>query len=330
METVFTITVLFVSALGIFFAVCLVAGTAALAGKQYPVFFRRGLWFMLLPAVIFMYGATLGRNRVELKHMKIEAGTLPETFDGYRIVQISDLHLRSFRHRKDFLSRIVDRIYALGADAIVFTGDLISYSPDELEGFMEILSRLKATDGVFSVLGNHDYCIYNRELDGPARDSAVAALAAMQKDMGWDILMNESRKVFRDRPDGGGKDSIAFIGIENTSASVRFFPSYGNLDAAMAGAGENFKILLSHDPSFWKTAAGKYPGLDLTLSGHTHAMQLSVFGFSPSCFLFEEYRGLYEEGNNKLYVNTGLGETAVMSRIGVPPEITLLELVCSE
>jgi predicted MPP superfamily phosphohydrolase len=190
-------------------------------------------------------------------------------------------------------------------------------NPDELEDVTGILGGLKAKDGVFSVLGNHDYCMYSDMSDDKKKES-LEELMAKQREMGWKLLMNENFII------GRGRDSVAVVGVENTSPS-RHFPSKGNLTQAATGTEGMFRILLSHDPLHWES---EIIGQDfpLTLSGHTHSMQFSLLGWSPSRYIFPQYRGLYSRNSQYLYVNPGLGETIFPARIGVMPEITLITL----
>ena len=293
-----------------------------LMGLRFKRAFLWGSLVLIVPPAIIAYGALIGRNAFEVRSVTIEHEQLPKAFDGYRVVHISDIHARSFEGRERQLQRAVERINALHPDAIAFSGDLITMTPDELESMQSILRGMNAEDGVYSVLGNHDYCMYSY-IDSLAKVENLHRLMAIEETMGWTLLMNERRIIHR------GDDSIAIIGVENTSPS-RHFPSKGNLAQASEGTEAMYRILISHDPLHWEAeVVGRcYP---LTLAGHTHAMQFSFCGWSPSRYLFPQYRGLYStEGDdaNKqfLYVNTGLGETLFPARIGVRPEITLITL----
>ena len=249
--------------------------------------------------------------------MTIAFEDLPAEFEGYRIAHISDIHGRSFKGREEQLQKAADKINSLAPDMIAFTGDLITISPDELDALVPALVSLGAKDGVFSVLGNHDYSIYS-DASEQERQKHLADLIAMEKALGWDLLMDENRIIRR------GNDSIAVIGVQNTSTS-RHFPSKGDLKAASDGTDGLFRIVLTHDPMHWEAEilGNDYP---LTLSGHTHAMQLSILGWSPSKLMFKQHRGLYSEKDQSIYVNPGLGETIFPARIGVRPEITLITL----
>lgn len=289
----------------------------AAAGVPFKRVFLWGLLSLLLPPAAILYGSMIERNTFKVKEIELSYTNLPEGFRGYRIVHISDIHARSFSKREKSLQRAVDKINALDPDMIAFTGDLITMTPDELDNISAALSSLKARDGVFSVLGNHDYCMYS-DMSQTEKQKCLEELISKEGEMGWDLILNEHRIIRK------GKDSIAVIGVENTSPS-RHFPSKGDLNKASEGTEGMFRILLSHDPMHWEAEViGKdYP---LTLSGHTHAMQISFFGWSPSSLIFKQHKGLYTEGNQSIYVNKGLGETIFPARIGARPEITLITL----
>ena len=317
-ETSATIMILILSWLilaGLDAAVC---GLLKLcAGVAFRKAFLWGLISLAIPPIAIMYGAFGERNKFEVNTVKLSFANLPESFDGYRIVHISDIHARSFEGREEHLRNAVRKINALKPDLIAFTGDLITLSPSELNSIGPILSKLKATDGVISVLGNHDYCQYTR-VDQATKARYLTELIEKQKQMGWNLLLNQNQIITR------GQDTIAVIGVENTSTS-KHFPSKGNLMKASENTEGKFRILLSHDPLHWEAEiVGKdYP---LTLSGHTHAMQMTFFGWTPSSLIFKQSKGLYSIADQHLYVNIGLGETIFPARIGAAPEITLITL----
>lgn len=295
-----------------------VAGLSALIfGVRFKTVFLWGLLSFLLPVLAIVYGTFIERNIYSVRPVTVRSSSLPPAFQGFRIALISDIHLRSFAQRPASLSRAVEKINSLDADVVCFTGDLVSLDVSELDGFGDILRRLSPP--VYSVLGNHDYLIYGRRRNGQgATRAGVDSLKASEKALGWNLLLNENRILTR------GRDSLAIVGVENTSAS-KHFPSHGNLSRAMAGTDGCFRILLSHDPTHWDMEViGR--DIPLTLSGHTHALQFSLFGWCPSRYLFRHYRGLYQEAGQSLYVNTGLGETIFPARIGARPEITLITL----
>ena len=289
----------------------------AVAGVPFKRAFLWGLLSLLLPPGAILYGSLIERNTFRIKEIELAYENLPEGFKDYRIVHISDIHARSFSKREKSLQRAVDKINALDQDMIAFTGDLITMTPDELDNISAALSSLKARDGVFSVLGNHDYCMYS-DMSQTEKQKCLEELIRKEREIGWDLILNEHRIIRK------GQDSIAVIGVENTSP-LKHFPSRGDLNKASEGTEGMFRILLTHDPMHWEAEiTGKdYP---LTLSGHTHAMQVSLFGWSPSSLIFKQHKGLYTEGNQSIYVNKGLGETIFPARIGARPEITLITL----
>ena len=291
-----------------------VSGLLRLVAKvPFRKAFRWGLLALLVPPMVIAYGSVVDRNRFEIKEVSLEYPDLPESFDGYRIIHISDLHARSYAKRTAKLERAAQIINGLDADLIAFTGDLISLVPDEIDPIAASLSTLKAKDGVVSVLGNHDYGTY-ADTSGVLVDDLIAK----EREMGWELLLNEHKVLHR------GADSIVVIGVENTSVS-HFFPSNGDLTKASEGTDGAFRIVLTHDPMHWES---EILGQDyaLTLSGHTHAMQLSIFGWSPSSLMFRHSDGLYTEDSQHLYINVGLGETLFPARIGARPEITVITL----
>ena len=285
------------------------------AGIPFRRAFIWGLLSLLAPPLAISYGALIERNCFRIKEVSISFKDLPEAFDGYRIVHISDIHARSFSGREKQLARAIDKINGLNPDIAAFTGDLITLAPDELDSLAPILGRIKVR--TFAVLGNHDYSIYSSASED-ARQAHLEDLIAREKALGWELLLDENRIISK------GSDSIAVIGVQNTSPS-RHFPSKGDLKKASEGTDGVFRIVLSHDPMHWENEllGQDYP---LTLSGHTHAMQLSLLGWSPSRLIFDQYRGLYTRDGQSIYVNPGLGETIFPARIGVRPEITVITL----
>ncbi len=286
-------------------------------GVAFKKAFVWSLFTLILPPAAVAYGAFWERNQFKITHIEIPSEGLPESFDGYRIVHISDIHARSFIGREKHMAAAVDMINSLNPGMIAFSGDLISMEPSELDSLSQTLSKMKAGDGVYSVLGNHDYCQYTR-VDSQTKAAYLNDLISRERNMGWSLLLNENRIISR------GQDSIAVVGVENTSPS-RHFPSRGNLAKASQGTEGMFRILISHDPMHWEhEILGKdYP---VTLSGHTHAMQMTFFGWSPSRLIFKQDKGLYAMDGQHLYVNIGLGETIFPARIFARPEITLITL----
>lgn len=297
-----------------------VAGIIAITGGvRFRTVFLWGLISFLIPVIAIAYGTLIERDQYQVKESVIAFPSLPESFDGFKIAQVSDIHLRSFEGRSESLLKAVDTINSIDADIVCFTGDLISMDVSEMDGFEDILKGIKAT--VFSVMGNHDYHIYagsGDEIDESVIQSKVEELQERERALGWHLLLNRNYII------SSGSDSLAVIGVENTSAS-NHFPSRGDLQAAMEGTDGCFRVLLSHDPTHWDMEV-KGKEIPLMLSGHTHAIQFSLLGWCPSRYLFRQYRGLYTEGGQSLYVNIGLGETIFPARIGTRPEITLITL----
>lgn len=291
---------------------------SAICSITFKKAFLRGLILLLIPPVFIVWGALIGRERPQVKKVELEFNNLPVEFEGYRIVHVSDIHARSYSGRRNSLQKAVDMINSLDPDLIAFTGDLITLDASEITPVEDILSSLKAKDGVAAVLGNHDYGIYSDPTHKGTERKILQEVIRHERGMGWNLLTDENITIVR------GRDSIAVIGVQNTSPS-RHFPSKGSLNKASEGTDGLFRILLTHDPLHWEDEIiGKdYP---LTLSGHTHAMQLSILGWSPSSLMFRQYRGLYSENGQYLYVNIGLGETIIPVRIGSRPEITLITL----
>lgn len=321
MELVSLIVVVLAVTVVFLLLILLAGGVAALTSHSFKRYMRKASWLLLLPSVVVAYGVLIERNWFKVNEVTVTDEKVPEAFDGYRIVHISDIHLRSFRGRRARLEKAVRKIQALSPDMIVFTGDLVTMAADETCGLMDVLASLDAPDGVYSVMGNHDYMLYSPDLTEEERCSSVERLRRIEREAGWTMLENSCRNIVRD------SSCISVIGIENLTPNP-VFPSAGNLDAALEGAEGSFRILLSHDPSAWKEYIAGQRDIDLTLSGHTHDMQLSFPGFSPSSLFYKEHKGLYRQASQFLYVNIGLGETVFPARIGARPEITLIRLAC--
>ena len=245
-----------------------------------------------------LYGAFFGTENFQIRETTILSKDLPKGFENYRIVQISDIHCGSWAGDTKALQKAVNLINAQEPDLIVFTGDLVNNIATELDEFMPVLSQLKAKDGVYSVLGNHDYAMYIPWESPEKKEENLSALKQKQADMNWILLNNRHVKLYQNG------DSIALIGVENCGRPP--FPNYAKFPEAMEGTEGMFKILLSHDPSSWRREILPETDIQLTLSGHTHAMQTKIFGFSPAVWVYPEYEGLYTEGGQMLYVNIGL------------------------
>ena len=277
-----------------------------------------GLCLASVLALTMLYGVIFGWKQLTVKQVELSFPTLPAEFDGYKIVHLSDLHIGTHGQQTAFLEKLVQRVNEQQADLIVFTGDLVNTSADELKPFETILSQLQAPDGVISVLGNHDYCLYGmKERPADPRDGAKQ-LVQNEKQMGWNLLLNEHRLIQRDG------EQIAIVGVENTGKPP--FPEIGDLKAAMAGVPDSvFTILLSHDPSHWRMEVLPNTHIPLTLSGHTHAAQVKIGRWSPVQWLYTEWSGLYTEGEQHLFVSEGVGGT-IPFRLGAQPEIVVFTL----
>ncbi|MCM1441591.1 MAG: metallophosphoesterase, partial [Roseburia sp.] len=274
-----------------------------------------------VPVFIFMWwGALVERYRIEVKNVEIVSPELPSAFDGFTIAQFSDIHLGTYGNDTTFVKKVVDRINSLHPDMIVFTGDIVNRRSSEMEPFVRTLSGLYAPYGVYSILGNHDYGDYYSWPSQSDKIENMALLYQLQQDAGLRMLNNNSEYIY------AGTDSIALIGVENIGDPP--FPVYGNLDMAYPGdlADSVFKILLSHNPAHWTADIADAPdkNIALTLSGHTHAMQMEFFGWSPAVWRYPKWGGLYcdDDGSHRMYVNIGIGEVGIPARLGgATPEI---------
>lgn len=290
--------------------------------KRIKAFRTAGIVIGCGASALIVWGA-FNRYNIDVEDVVITDPTLPHAFDGFRIVQLSDIHTGTYGTDTTFLSRVVDCVNALNPDIILFTGDIVNRHSPELEPFVGTLGRLKARYGVYSVLGNHDYGDYYLWDSDSAKMADRRNLARLEERMGWRLLNNE-HQIIR-----CGGDSLVLIGVENIGDPP--FPVYGDLDAAYPALDdESFKILMSHNPAHWVEDIKDAPDkrIALTLSGHTHAMQISILGLSPAALRYKTWGGLYEsaDSDNRLYVNIGIGEVGFPARIGATPEITLFTL----
>ncbi len=272
----------------------------------------------------FIYG--LGNKyNYQVKRIKLSFANLPTAFKGCKLVHISDIHSGSFTN-KNAVKKGIDQIMAEKPDVILFTGDLVNNKASEMDNYKNVFAALSAPMGIYSTLGNHDYGDY-LQWDSPLEKEAnLTALKGVHAHMGWRLLLDEHVPLQK------GNAVIGLIGVQNISGKKNFH-SYGNLAKAMAGADTYpFKILLSHDPSHWDSEINTtYKDIDLTLSGHTHGMQFGVelpwIKWSPVKYVYQQWAGLYNKQNQKLYVNRGFGFIGYPGRVGILPEITVIELV---
>ncbi len=265
------------------------------------------------------------KYKYQLVHKKVTIKNLPAAFKGFKIVHISDIHSGSLKEALA-VQKGIDLIQKQNPDLILFTGDLVNDRATEMQEWTAVFGQLSAPKGVFSTLGNHDYGDYVQWPTLQAKEANLQALKEVHASMGWKLLMNEHVSI-----EHAGAQ-IKLVGIENWGAKARF-PKYGQMDKAMLGVDpKEVIILMSHDPSHWEAQViAEYPQVDLMLSGHTHGMQFGLenpyFKWSPVQWVYKQWAGLYEQGNQKLYVNRGFGFLGYPGRVGILAEITLLELV---
>jgi len=276
-----------------------------------------------IPFAGLLYGMYKGRYNFRVLRYTLYFEDLPDAFDGYRISQISDVHSGSFDN-KEKIQYGVDLLKEQGSDMVVFTGDLVNNMASEMDNWKTMFSEIKAPDGVFSILGNHDYGDYHKWENATAKKNNLDKLKQTHAEMGWNLMLNENRFIEKD------DQRIALVGVENWGAG---FKQVGDLEKAGQGVDENdFKILLSHDPSHWEQEVKKHPKkYHLTMSGHTHGMQFGIeipgwLKWSPVQYRYKHWAGIYEEAGRYINVNRGFGYLAYPGRIGIWPEISVIEL----
>ena len=277
-----------------------------------------------IPFASILYSIFKGKYNYKVWKYTLYFDNLPKAFNGYRITQISDIHCGSFDNYEK-IRYGVDLINSQKSDVILFTGDLVNNLANEVHNWKSLFATLQAPDGVFSIMGNHDYGDYSSWETSEAKQQNLEHLFQLQKQMGWQLLLNEHCYLERDG------EKIALIGVENWGHGR--FSKYGDLNKAMEGVNtEDFKILMSHDPTHWQEVVlPENKDIQLTLSGHTHGMQCGIeipgwLKWSPSQYIYKYWGGMYEEGGKYLNVNRGFGYHAFPGRLGVWPEITVIEL----
>ncbi len=281
-----------------------------------------------IPFITLLYGVTKGKYQYSVEKVKLEFNHLPSSFDGLRIVQISDIHAGSFDNIEKVRAGI-EKINKLKPDIVLFTGDLVNAEKDEIDPYISLFSEIKATYGKFAVLGNHDYYgTYSREKQS-ATEAYWNDFFKKYEAMGFQLLNNTHQKIYI------GNEYINIVGVENWGGG-KWFPKYGDLEKATAGlTSDDFNILMSHDPTHWDEKVLKHPiKMDITLSGHTHGFQFGVnlpgIKWSPAMYRYPRWMGLYKEKDSYLYVNRGFGFLGYPGRVGMLPEITLIELQRAE
>ena len=276
-----------------------------------------------LPLFSMGYGIISGAHDYRLRKKTIILPNLPKSFDGITIGQISDIHSGSLFNKRA-VSGGVDLLMTEKPDMIFFTGDLVNNVSSEMKDWMDVFDKLHAPLGVYSTLGNHDYGDYAYWSSRQEKEENLRQLIQIHRQLGYDILMNENRRIKINN------EEIAVIGIENWGTGR--FPKYGKMELAYPGTEElPVKLLLSHDPSHWDAQIRQdYPDIDIMFAGHTHGFQFGVevgkVRWSPSQYFYKQWAGLYHEGDQYLYVNRGFGCIGYPGRIGIPPELTIIEL----
>ena len=277
-----------------------------------------------IPFTALLYGMIKGKYNFKVLKYELEFADLPDAFDGFTMTQISDIHSGSFDN-KNKINYAVDLINKQKSDIILFTGDLVNNVADEMDDWKELFSSLSAKEGVFSVLGNHDYGDYVRWNNNEEKIKNLNKLKKIQSEMGWNLMLNENFFIERQN------QKIVIIGVENWGENG--FKQAGDLDLAYKNVNDNdFKILLSHDPSHWKTIVKNDDrNFQLTLSGHTHGMQFGIeipgwIKWSPVKYRYENWAGVYEEKGRFINVNRGFGFLGYPGRVGIWPEITVIKL----
>jgi len=277
-----------------------------------------------IPFASILYSIFKGKYNYKVWKYTLYFDNLPKAFDGYRITQISDIHCGSFDNYEK-IRYGVELINSQKSDVILFTGDLVNNLANEVHNWKSLFATLQAPDGVFSIMGNHDYGDYSSWETPEAKQQNLEHLFQLQKQMGWQLLLNEHCYLERNG------EKIALIGVENWGHGR--FSKYGDLNKAMEGVNtEDFKILMSHDPTHWQEVVlPENKDIQLTLSGHTHGMQCGIeipgwLKWSPSQYIYKYWGGMYEEDGKYLNVNRGFGYHAFPGRLGVWPEITVIEL----
>lgn len=282
-----------------------------------------GLGMSGVLSALFIDGITFGKYRHKVRRVKVKFPNLPKSFKGYKIIQISDVHSGSFSDPSK-LQHAVDLINEQKPDLVLFTGDMVNNVADEFKPFIPLFSQIKAKDGKFAVLGNHDYGDYVTWASPNAKKENLDTLISYEKQAGFDMLRNEHRVIEKNG------EKIYILGVENWG--LKPFPQFGKIDDALKGVPESAtKILMSHDPTHFDYVVKKHPAnIHLTLSGHTHGMQFGLdlknVKWSPVQYRYPKWADLYESEGKLLYVNRGFGVLGYPGRVGVLPEITLFEL----
>lgn len=276
-----------------------------------------------VPVMSMGAGILTGAHDYRVHRHVLKLPNLPKSFNGFRIAQLSDIHSGSF-FNKTAVKGGVEMLLAEKPDVVFFTGDLVNNVTKEVKDYIDVFGKVQAPMGVYSTLGNHDYGDYVSWSSAKARQQNLEDMYAAHKSMGWNLLLNENKILTQ------GGDSLAILGVENYGKGR--FPKYGKLEEAYKGSEEAaVKLLLSHDPSHWDLEVRpSYKDIDLMFAGHTHGMQFGIeignFKWSPAQYMYPQWAGMYQQGSQYLYVNRGFGYIGYPGRIGILPEITVIEL----
>lgn len=319
------------------FSIFSILGQIPRLWRRKPIKFGlyAGLPLAILTFVMMWYGVAVTRHQIEVVNIEIVSDRLPQGFNGFRIVQISDLHTGTWGQNTRFIENLADTVNSLKPDIVFFTGDIVNRETRELAPFMKALSSIRAPHGVYSILGNHDYGDYVSWDSPQEKQDNLRLLKNWERQIGWKMLNNSRDRIIN------GRDTIELIGVENWGEPP--FHQYGHLtdaypihnDSTFNLNDDRFKILLTHNPEHWRREVTKISNIDLTLSGHTHAMQIELrlgnFKWSPSGWFYPQWSGLYNDKSPdgrkmQIYVNIGAGEVGMPFRIGAVPEVTVLTL----
>ena len=290
-------------------------------GKYYKWLPKVGALFALVLFALIVVGV-VDRKNVQTREVEVSLEELPKSFDELKILLMSDVHLGNIDGKRDYLNRLTDIVNSYNPDVVMLCGDLVNVDATEGVGTDNTLTGIEAKLGKFAVLGNHDYGKSSRWKCAEDSIENLDKVKQLYRDLGFDLLLNENRTLVC------GADTLVMAGMENCGEEP--FPCYGDMDASLSGAEGKPVLLLSHDPSTWKTHVLEYENVLMTFSGHTHAAQMGFeigdFKFSPAQFLYDEWDGLYEQNSKYLFVSRGVGYVGLAFRLGMKPEISVITL----
>lgn len=294
-----------------------------LADERFLFFIFPGIFLSAVSFLFILYGIFFGKTNLQTRKLKIDFKSLPAAFDGLKILHISDLHLGSLNSNSSYPEKIVSRINSLKPDLVLFTGDLVNNVAEEAAPWIETFKKIRAPKGKFAVLGNHDYGEYVNWKNEQEKQENHQKIREFHKKIGFQLLNNDGHTLSENG------DSLSILGVENWGLPP--FPQPGDLNEAQSKVSpSDFQILLSHDPSHWDAEVAEKTKISLTLAGHTHGFQFGVFGknfkWSPVQYKYPRWAGLYKNGHQKLHISKGLGFIGFPGRVGMPPDVSLIEL----